>query len=415
MTLAIPHLNSARTHSLGRKYLVILAGVIGPKPSQSPYRMRPKGLCSSIVQQAYGNQKFQPLPAPTGPAPFHLSLDSILTADEIAAINSSGTLCFHVAGDTGGIKYPSPQQGVADALEADLTSSGSGKPSFLYHVGDVVYYYGEATEYFGQFYEPYDHYSAPILAIPGNHDGDIANATVSSLAAFVGNFCAKSPHLSPDAGECPRLTQIEPNVYWTLEAPFATIIGLYSNVPEGGQFQQDQINWFVGELRDAPKDKALILALHHPPFSADSHHSGSMLMVTTLDDAFKQSGRTADIILTGHVHNYQRFTRQIGNQDVPYIVTGAGGYWHLHTMQKQSDGSPLQVPFKMPEPGVTLENYCDTRHGYMKMQVTKNTLSGQYFITPLPNQTGPTQQIDSFELDLQEHTLTKSARLPLAA
>jgi len=100
---------------------------------------------------------------------------------------------------------------------------------------------------------------------------------------------------------------------------------------------------------------------------------------------------------------------------VPYIVTGAGGYWHLHTMQKQSDGSPLQVPFKMPEPGVTLENYCDTRHGYMKMQVTKNTLSGQYFITPLPNQTGPTQQIDSFELDLQKHTLTKSARLPLAA
>ena len=73
---------------------------------------------------------------------------------------------------------------------------------------------------------------------------------------------------------------------------------------------------------------------------------------------------------------------------------------------KQSDGSPLQVPFKMPEPGVTLEN---------KIQVTKNLLSAEYYITPLPNQTGATQQIDSFQLDLQQHTLTKNARLPLAA
>lgn len=398
-----------------RKYLVILAGVAPPKPTQSSYRMRPKGICSSIVQQAYGNQKFQPLPAPTGQSPFHLTLDSILAPSEIAAINASGSLTFHVAGDSGGIKYPLPQQNVANAMEADLVSLATQKPSFLYHVGDVVYYYGEATEYFGQFYEPYDHYSAPILAIPGNHDGDIANPTVSSLAAFVNNFCAKTPHVTPDAGECPRLAQTQPNVYWTLETPLATFVGLYSNVPEGGQFQQDQIDWFVGELRGAPKDKALIVAVHHPPLSADDHHAGSMLIATTLDNAFKQSGRTPDIILTGHVHNYQRFTRRIGNQDVPYIVTGAGGYWHLHTMQKQSDGSPLQVPYKMPEPGVTLENYCDNRHGYMKMQVTKNVLSAGYYITPLPNQTGPTQQIDSFQLDLQQHTLTKSAILPVAA
>ena len=40
---------------------------------------------------------------------------------------------------------------------------------------------------------------------------------------------------------------IQPNVYWTLEATFATIIGLYTNVPEGGMLDQDQIDWLQKE------------------------------------------------------------------------------------------------------------------------------------------------------------------------
>lgn len=378
-----------------------------------PYRMRPVGVRSAIVQQAFGNQKFQPLPVPTGAPPYHLSLDSILGPDVIAAINTSGQLSFHVAGDTGGIDHPLPQQNVADAMEADFSPSATDKPSFFYHLGDVVYYYGEASEYFAQFYNPYDHYPSFIFAIPGNHDGDIAGPGVTSLVAFTNNFCAKTPNVTPDAGEAPRNAMTQPNVYWTLETPLATIVGLYSNVPEGGEIHQDQIDWFVGELRNAPQDRALVVAMHHPPLSADGHHAGSLNMLQLLDNAVQKSGRTPDIVFTGHVHNYQRFTRKMGNHDVPYIVAGAGGYWHLHTMQKQTDGSPLQVPLNMPEPGVTLENYCDNRHGYMKVQVTKNRVSGEYYVIPPPNQTGPAQGIDSFALDLQQHTLAKSMRLPI--
>ena len=44
-------------------------------------------------------------------------------------------------------------------------------PSFFYHLGDVVYNFGEAAYYYDQFYEPYRNYPAPILGIPGNHDG----------------------------------------------------------------------------------------------------------------------------------------------------------------------------------------------------------------------------------------------------
>jgi hypothetical protein len=79
------------------------------------------------------------------------------------------------------------------------------RPSFFYHLGDVVYYDGESANYWPEFYEPYLNYHAPIVAIPGNHDGDVNPATgESSLQAFVRNFCAQSGCAAPhdDAAEC---------------------------------------------------------------------------------------------------------------------------------------------------------------------------------------------------------------------
>lgn len=32
-----------------------------------------------------------------------------------------------------------------------------------------------------------------------------------------------------------------------------------------------------------------------------------------------------DAFLSGHAHNYQRYTRRIGGKQVPYIVIGTGG------------------------------------------------------------------------------------------
>ena len=89
---------------------------------------RPK-LSSVIKHEIRGNQKFQPLPQPTGDAPYHLSLDDV-----------------HCMGDTGGVKDPAPELLVANGLE-------STKASFFYHLGDVVYYNGESQQYYSQFYE----------------------------------------------------------------------------------------------------------------------------------------------------------------------------------------------------------------------------------------------------------------------
>src|SRR5262249_50347922 len=372
-------------------------------------RPKPGNLQFAIRQQPRGNQQFQPLPAPSGSPPFRIALDRLLPADRIAAIKAAGQLVVQIAGDTGGVKFPVPQQIVAMDQEAQFDTSGAAQPAFFYHLGDVVYFYGEAGNYFDQFYDPYSHYSAPILAIPGNHDGDVIPGGAASLAAFVNNFCAAEARITPDAGEISRDAMTQPNVYWTLAAPFATFVGLYSNVPEGGQFDDQQLAWFANELRAAPADKALIVAAHHPCYSADTEHSGSIYMQETLDKAFDDAGRMADIVLAGHVHNYQRFTRTANRRQVPYIVAGAGGYWHLHYVAKQPDGSHLPLPYSLPGGDVTLESFCDNRHGFMRLRTAPQFLRGDYFALARPQEPwrAPAILIDSFTLDLHEHRLVQ--------
>ena len=53
-----------------------------------------------------------------------------------------------------------------------------------------------------------------------------------------------------------------------------------------------------------------------------------------LDAAFTASARTPDLVLNGHVHNYQRFTRTLTGTTLAYIVIGNGGYRNLHHLAK---------------------------------------------------------------------------------
>jgi hypothetical protein len=204
---------------------------------------------------------------------------------------------------------------------------------------------------------------------------------------------------------------VQPNVYWTLEASLFTIIGLYSNVPEGGEIDEAQAGWLVGELEAAP-ERALIVAIHHPPYSADAHHGGSERMGELLDDAFAQAKRPPDLVLSGHVHNYQRFTRAYQQRQIPYLVVGASGYWHLHYMAPAADGSELKVPWRVPDLDVVLDAYSDDRHGFLRLTVDKDTIVGEYTTVPRPQEswrTGKVAVADSFVVNLGGHTVETRA------
>jgi hypothetical protein len=367
------------------------------------------------VQVRHGprqSQPFEPLPAPTGQPPFRVDLADVLGAAAVEAIQASGRLNLHVAGDTGGITDRAGQHIVAIHLEKDLAQVAQTRPRFFYHLGDVVYYHGQTRDYHPQFYEPYHAYDAPVLPIPGNHDGSVdpQNPTEPSLQGFVRNFCASWPHVTPEAGDIDRDAMTLPNVYWTLRAPFATIVGLYSNVPEGGRIDDEQAAWLTEELRAAPPQAALIVAVHHPVFSASSEKIGNIDLGEVLDAAAEKAGRLPDMVLTGHVHNYQRFTRRYQQREIPYVVAGAGGHSPLNRIAPY-EGKELPQPWQIPsDPDLTLERYAADRHGYLRLAATASTLQAEYVTVPRVHESwhhGPFHVFDAFTVDLQHHRVSQ--------
>ena len=382
---------------------------------QRPGRTR---ITQSIFPARRAAAHFTDFPPPKNNAPYHLDLADVISQDEIRSINENGSISFHAVGDTGGINNATYQQINVEAMETDFSNPNKQQPTFFYHLGDVVYYAGEANHYYGQFYEPYQYYPKPIFAIPGNHDGLTLGDPSSSLAAFIDNFCADEPHVTKDAGSITRDAMTQPYVYWTLNAPFATIVGLYSNTDEfEGDFDQNQVKWLVNELKTAPKNKALIVAVHHPAYSGDSARGSSHKVAKTLDDAFEKAARRADLVLSGHVHNYQRFTRVFDGEQVPYIVAGAGGYPAQHYLLRDPDGNKIEVPSNFSSRdgvNLTLENYSDNRFGYLLLHVTDKIIKGEYTATAYHNEAfhAESEQVDNFELDWRRHKLKRGGSIP---
>jgi hypothetical protein len=136
----------------------------------------------------------------------------------------------------------------------------------------------------------------------------------------------------------------QPGVYFTLDAPFVSIIGLYSNVldgpgvisSQGGQYpsmNDDQLTFLALELtrlkpaHDAG-ERAVVIAVHHPPASADSLHGGTVGLANDIDTTCQAAGLWPDAVLSGHAHLYQRFSRSVPGlgRAIPYVVSGSGGF-----------------------------------------------------------------------------------------
>lgn len=345
------------------------------------YQDREKIYNGPVVKkdQPDDSYKFQYPPLPSGPYPYHLDFPKL--------DHHKGTekLTFHMVGDTGGIKSPDFQMQIAKQM-GNQYLDGHHPPQFLYHLGDIVYHYGEREQYENQFFKPYSHYPGPIFAIAGNHDADVNPDNpepYESLDAFYSVFCSTNSRTVYFSGDYPRKSQQQPNVYWTLNTELATIIGLYSNVPKFGCISNEQKHWFIKELKRASglKDKALILALHHAPYSADTNHGSSLAMIRFLESSFQEAGVCPDAVFSGHVHNYQRFSKKYGEKTVPFIVAGAGGFDELHTLATMDD--PMFTDEHSLLKDIELRRYSTGRHGFLKIEIEKNpvnfTLTCSYY------------------------------------
>ena len=291
----------------------------------------------------YSQSKLGPIPKPTR-KPL-MTLDEIIGAEGAKEITKAGSIRFHAVGDTGRQKGGNEQQEVAMQMENDFHPQGGGlNPAFFLHLGDVIYGHSKDLEYRDQFYQPYKDYPGKIVAIAGNHDGETYPGTDKvPVGAFRDNFCAAKaavPSIASGVGIY-RQTMTEPGVYWLLDMPFVQVIGLYSNVADGPGFligkdnDSQQTNWLAKTLVDLAAQrkpgarKALIVAVHHPPYS-NGGHSGSPEVLSALDQACNQAGIMPDAVLSGHAHNYQRHTRRLTFKgkamQIPFIVAGCGGH-----------------------------------------------------------------------------------------
>jgi hypothetical protein len=282
--------------------------------------------------------------------------DSIMTLDQIIGtagmkqVQKSGSITFHAVGDTG--SPDTMTETISNAMTSDYNiSDPSTAPAFLFHLGDVIYYDNTDRGYLSQFYTPYKHYPGKIIAIPGNHDGELfkydekgqpGTGQTKTLAAFQANFCQDQPGVPPAAKTIYREMIAQPGVYWYLNAPFLDIVALYSNVADSQGFIEDdetighaQTTWLEKTLKTIKASrtggvrKALIIAVHHPPFSGGGH-SPSKKMLDDIDKCCKDAGIMPDALISGHSHNYQRFTRFTSfggvNMQIPFFVVGCSGH-----------------------------------------------------------------------------------------
>jgi hypothetical protein len=187
-----------------------------------------------------------------------------------------------------------------------------------------------------------------------------------------------------------------------LDAPYVNIIGLYSNVGEslgfisGAQAGKKQKDWLIKTLKAIKAEraqgtrKALVIATHHPPFSAGGHGPSSA-MLKDIDDACKQGGIMPDVVLAAHAHNYQRYTRFVsfgGKQlQIPYIVAGSGG----RTSQsiKAADGTRVgDESFESSLFG----------YGFLTMTITSSTLTIHF--TQVDKNSGTSSAFDHVTVNL---------------
>lgn len=362
--------------------------------------------------------KLEKIPDPIRTPPV-LTLADIIGKPAAKAMAARKSICFHAVGDTGhvGGGTEDMQEYVADAMAADFDIAHPERsPAFFFHLGDVNYFDNTDKGYQEQFYVPYKRYPGKIIAVPGNHDGEIYKYDGSSvgqkhsLDAFIRNFVQPTATIPPAAGTIYRQMVSQPGVYWSLEAPRLDMIGLYSNIAEGPGFIADakigkkQKDWLeealtkVKAARTGKTRNALIIGVHHPFFSSGGH-SGSPQMLADLDAVCKKCGIMPDAILSAHSHDYQRYTRHVSfdnrNLEIPFIVAGGGGRGLSPHVKAATGIRTGDLSYEK-----SLKDY-----GYLKITITASEIEIQFIQVAVNAGVMSKTVFDSVSVDLKTNTL----------
>ncbi len=196
-----------------------------------------------------------------------------------------------------------------DEITATMLDS---EPGTVITLGDNVYDSGTAAEFNSCYNPSWGRHKARTRPAAGNHEYETANAS-----GYYGYFGAASG--DPTKG------------YYSFDLGAWHLIALNSNCDEigGCDTGSSQELWLRADLQAHPASCTLAY-WHHPRFSSGSH--GSDPLTQDLWQALYDY--RADLVLSGHDHDYERFAPQTADGEldaalgIREFVVGTGGRSH---------------------------------------------------------------------------------------
>jgi 3',5'-cyclic AMP phosphodiesterase CpdA len=188
-----------------------------------------------------------------------------------------------------------------------IRSIAEDGPDFVALLGDLVFRGSSVAEWarFDTLAAPLREAGIPAVPILGNHEYWVARRRA------LANFFARFPSLAGRHWHAARY------------GPLA-LVALDSNIrflPPAAW--EEQRSWFAGELARADADRQVrgtLVLVHHPPYT-NSTVTGDETHVQRAFVPPFAAAEKAIVMLSGHVHSYERFER--GGKT--YVVAGGGG------------------------------------------------------------------------------------------
>ena len=119
-------------------------------------------------------------------------------------------------------------------------------------------------------------------------------------------------------------------------------------------------------------------------------------MSQSIDAVCEKAGIWPDAFLSGHAHNYQRYTRRVAGKQIPYLVVGTGGI------------APQKVPDAAGQPAdnshETTYDAAMASYGYLYVTASPKVLKFEFL--PLSDG-GHAEAYDPISVDLTAHVVNR--------
>jgi hypothetical protein len=219
-----------------------------------------------------------------------------------AAAWAEAPYTVYAAGDIAdcGSAGPAWSGAAATAAIVDAGLAASPRAAVLL-LGDNVYETGTAREFADCYGPTWGRFKARTWPAPGNHE--YATAGASAYYDYFGSAAGRG--------------------YYSLRLGAWRVFSLDSNLR--GAAHEAQLAWLAQELA-VSTERCMLAYWHHPLYSSGGH--GSLAQMRTAWQLLHRAG--ADIVLSGHDHDYERFAPQDADgladpRGIRQFVVGTGG------------------------------------------------------------------------------------------